>query len=120
MRAVFINGEARSICSEFEKNAAGFEEINRLEPKTIDHRRRARPLLRYARAHLKLMRFIVHSPCDMMDAARAPRTASGHRRFPKINISAGFSVNDTVTMPAVFRASMGEAQRAREKRSGDD
>src|ERR1039457_2241767 len=102
MRAVFINGEPRAIGGQFKKNAAWLQEINGLEPKAIDHRRRTRALFRDAPAHFELMRFIVHAPRDMMNAAGTPRTASGRRRFPKINMSAGFSVGDTVTMPALL------------------
>src|SRR2546430_2258573 len=89
MRAVFINGEPRAIRGQFEKGPTRFQEINGLEPKAIDHRRRMRTLFRDAPAHFELMRFIVDPPGDMMNATRPPRTASGRRHLSNIDILPG-------------------------------
>src|ERR1044072_4371185 len=117
MRGLFINSEPRALGREFKKNAARFLEINRLEPETIDHRCRTCALFRDPRAHLELMCFVVHAPRDMMNAAGSPGATPGGRLFPQVDISAGFSVGDTVTMPAVLRAKVRESHRLRKKRA---
>lgn len=115
MRAIFIHGKTGTIGGEFKKNAAGFREINRLEPKAIDHRRRTRAALEHARANFQLMRFIVHAPGQMMNAAGALRAATRRRHFVKINVRPGFSVADAVAMPSVFDAEVGEPHRLGKK-----
>src|SRR5437016_6307886 len=104
MRAFLINGETRALSGQFKKHAAWLQEIDRLEPKTIDHRRRTRALFRDAPANFELMCFIVHTPCDVMNAAGAPCATPGRWCFLKVNIRTGFSAGDTVTMPAILRA----------------
>src|SRR5438477_10972080 len=120
MSAIFINGESGTIGGQFKKNATRFEEINGLEPKSIDHRGRARAVFHHALAHFELMRLIVDAPGDMMNAARPPSTASGRLHFLKINIGPGFSACHTVAMPAILRSEMGETHRVRKEGSCDN
>src|SRR5437016_8222339 len=115
MRAIFIHRKAGAFRCQFEKHAAGFREVNRLEPEAIDHGRRTRAVFRDAFAHLELVRLIVDAPGEMMNAARAPRAAIRCRLFTKVDVRSGFSATHAVTMPAVLRPEMRETHRVGKK-----
>jgi len=99
---------------QLEKHAAGLAKIDRLEPETIDHRRRLCSAFDDPLSHFELMRFIIHAPCQMMNAARAPRAAGGFGSFAKINVPARLLIR-TVAIPSVLGAEMSKPHRVRKK-----
>src|SRR5437763_8281548 len=111
MRAIFIHRKAGAFRCQFEKDAAGFREVNRLEPEAIDHGRGSRAVFRDAFAHLELMRLIVDAPSEMMNAARPPRAAIRGRLFAKVDVRSRFSAAHAIAMPAILRAELREAHR---------
>src|ERR1700738_1768677 len=120
MREIFIDCEPRPFRGELEQNAARLRKVNGLEPETIDHRRRAGAAFLDVPAAFELVRLIVHSPREMMDAASSPSAAARGRAFVKVDVGAGFPSSDAVTMPSVFRPKVGESHRLGEKRTGPD
>jgi len=45
MRTIFIDAETGAVGGQLEEHAVGLTKVNRLKPKTIDHRRRMRAVL---------------------------------------------------------------------------
>src|SRR5947207_1211563 len=120
MSAVLVHGKTRTLGRELEENSAGLREIDRFEPESIDHRRGARAAFLHPLADFELVRLIVHSPRQMMNAASAPRAAAGRRAFIKIDVGAGFPAGNSIPMPAILCAKMAEAHRLPQKGTGAD
>src|SRR2546423_8241364 len=106
MGAVFIDGESRTLGRELEENSAGLREINRFEPEAIDHRRGARAAFLHTLADFELVRFIIHPPGEMMNAAGPPRAATGRRALVKIQIGPGFPTGYAIPVPAILSPDM--------------
>src|SRR5580765_6036803 len=113
MRGIFVDRETRPIGRELEQHAARLLEVDRLEPEAIDHRRRMMPGRLDARSHLVLMLLVVHAPCEMMNTAHAPRSASSFGRFAHVE-HAGRS-GEAVPDQTVLLGKTLEAEHRREK-----
>jgi hypothetical protein len=81
MRGILVDAKARAFSCDLEQHAAGFLEVDRLEPEPIDHRRRPRAELFDLRAHGNRVLLVVHAPRKMMHGAAAPRAATLVRRL---------------------------------------
>ena len=101
--SVFVDGETGTIGGELEEHAAGFAEVNRLEPKAIDHRGRLRAGTEKIVAHGKFLRVVRHARGKVMNRARAPgATAFVRRSRLKIELRTGSSLADAGNPPAIF------------------
>src|SRR4051812_12301935 len=116
MRGIFVHGKSGAFRRKLEENAARFREIDGLEPETIDDRSRTRTAVVDAIAHCELMRFIVHPPGQVMNAAGSPRSTASHWHLANIDVIARFSVANSVTMPAALGPKVREIHGTREKR----
>src|SRR5262245_16850088 len=72
MSGVLVNRETRAVGRKLEQHAARLPEIHRLEPEPIDDGRGLRACTLDLAAHSLLMRFVIHAPREMVDAAHSP------------------------------------------------
>ncbi len=83
---VLVDGKARAIGGQFEQHAAWLEEVDRLEPEAIDHRRRTPSCAVDLRAHGQLLDLVGHPPRQVVNAADAPGAAARvGRHFPDVH-----------------------------------
>src|SRR5689334_4620567 len=91
---IFVDGEARSVSRDLEQYATWLEEVNRLEPKPVDHFGRPPVCARDLLAHRELGAIIRHSPRDVMHATGAPAPTCFVRDFSNLDVPPGSTTGD--------------------------
>ncbi len=86
-RRIFVDREARAVGCELEQHSAGLLEVDRLEPETIDDRRRMRSCALDTRPDGLLMLGVIDTPCKMVNGAHTPRATSRFRRIANVDDS---------------------------------
>jgi hypothetical protein len=108
MCGVLVGGKAGAVGRKLKEHTAGLAKIHGLEPEAIDHRRRPAASFFDLQADGMLMRLIVHSPCEVMHGADAPRAPGDVTGFAYVNHAP--PVFESIAGPPVFRAESLEAE----------
>src|ERR1041385_1595814 len=109
--------KAGAIGRQLEQHAARLAEVNRLEPKAVDHRGRMCSAAQDLFADFELMRLIFHPPCDVMHAPGAPGSASGVGRRLQIDVLPRAARPQPVALPSPFLSNCPKAQSLLQKRN---
>src|SRR4051812_18622966 len=98
---ILVGGEAGAVGGELEQHAARLEEVDGLEPETIDHFGRTTVGLLHPLAHGKLRFVVCYAPCDVMHCSRAPPAAPDVATLLELDVLAGTPTANTEARPAV-------------------
>src|SRR5262245_14124865 len=85
MREILIGRESRSIRCDLEEYADRLHEVHGLKPEAIDDRRGHSTRRLNLLAHDALMRFIIDTPGEMVDAPCTPQATRGIGRFENVD-----------------------------------
>src|SRR5512142_532985 len=116
MFRLLVGGEARAFGRELEQHATRLEEVDGLEPKSVDHFRRPTTRLGDPVANLELHALVGNAPGNVMHGAHAPRAAWCVRCLAHLDVLAGAASVHAETMPAVLLAVGAELEHLGEKR----
>jgi hypothetical protein len=97
---VLVHGESWTVGGQLEEYAPWLLEVHGLEPEAIEHRRGLSARGLDLAPHDQLMPLIVHTPCEMMDAADAPGASTLVRRLADVDVTGGIA--EAVSRPAVL------------------
>src|SRR3954470_19834619 len=114
MRGILVDGEPRTKRRDLEEHAAGFLEVDRLEPEAIDYLGRMPAGAFHLRADEQFFVEIRHRPRKMMHRADAPRAAPLVRRLADVD-DAG-RVGEAVARPLAFARDLVKAERGLHER----
>ena len=71
------------------------------------------------RAHLRLVRLVVHTPRKVVNAADAPSAAAGAGHLADVDAFAGGAIAQAIAVPSVLTAYVTKAHSMLKKRRGD-